>query len=117
MDSNQGSRSANAMPGSNNLSKDTVFPSTRAVLEAGISCREVGSRISSPGRSTGWSVYWMESGCELTLFPGDEGPQEASSIDEVIEWIGGDQPCVLTPASLRRLGVSDHAQAQSYIKK
>ena len=79
------------------LSKQTVFPSTRTPLEAGISCREPGSK--------GWAIYWMEGGAELTLFPGDEGPQEASSIDEIIEWIGGDQPAVLTPASLKRFGV------------
>ncbi len=82
------------------LGRDTVFPSTRALLEADISCRE-------PGRKGGhgWAIYWMEAGTELTLFPGGEGPQEASSIDEIIEWIGGDQACVLTPASLRRFGV------------
>lgn len=87
------------------LNKHTVFPSTRALLEAGISCR---STTSSPR----WAVYWMEGGAELTFFPGLEGPQEASSVDEVIEWIGGDQPAVLTPASLRRFGVgkgSSHA--------
>lgn len=82
----------------NQLSKETIFPSTRALLEAGFSCREPGGK--------GWAIYWMEGGAELTLFPGGEGPQEASSIDEIIEWIGGDQPCVLTPASLRRLGVA-----------
>ena len=78
------------------LDRDTVFPSTRAVLEAGFSCRQPGGK--------GWAVYWMEGGCELTLFPGGEGPQEARDIDEIIEWLDGDQPCVLTPASLRRLG-------------
>ncbi len=87
------------------LSKNTIFPSARALLEAGISCREPGGR--------GWSIYWMEGGCELTLFPGGEGPQEASSIDEIIEWIGGDQPAVLTPASLRRLGVQANEEARS----
>ncbi len=79
------------------LGRDTVFPSARALLEAGISCK-------APGKG-GWAIYWMEGGAELTLFPRNEGPQEASSIDEVIEWVGGDQPAALTPASLRRFGV------------
>ena len=79
---------------SKELNKDTIFPSTRELLEAGISCREPGGK--------GWAIYWMEFGAELTLFPGGEGPQEASSIDEIIDWIGGDQEAVLTPASLRR---------------
>lgn len=90
---------------SNELSRDTLFPSARALLEAGISCREYIQPGTKPVSYKGWAIYWMESETELTLFPGDEGPQEASSIDEVIEWIGGDQPAVLTPRSLRRLGV------------
>lgn len=81
----------------NELSRKTVFPSARALLEAGISCCAVGGK--------GWSVYWMEGGAELTFFSGMEGPQEAISIDEVIEWMGGDQPAWLTPASLKRFGV------------
>jgi hypothetical protein len=76
-------------------SKQRVYPSARKLLEAGWSCRSLDEG--------GWAIYWMEGGCELTLFPGGEGPQEASDIDEVIEWIGGDQPCVLTPASEQRL--------------
>lgn len=80
-----------------NLNRETVFPSARALLEAGISCREIGGH--------GWAFYWMEGGCELTYFSGSEGPYEVSSVDEAIECLGGDQPCVLTPASLRRFGV------------
>lgn len=84
-----------------NLSKDTIFPSARALLEAGISCREVCPNRTRIGR---WSAYFMEGGAELTLFPGDEGPQELD-VDELIEAIGGDQPAVLTLASLKRFGV------------
>ncbi len=87
------------------LSKQTVFPSARALLEAGISCREYVRPETHPVSYKGWAVYWMEGGSELTLFPGDEGPQETSSIDEIIDWIGGDQPAVLTQASLKRFGV------------
>lgn len=82
----------------NTLNRETIFPSARALLEAGLSCRAIGGR--------GWSVYWMEGGVELTFFPGDEGPQEAENIDQIIEWMGGDQPCWLTPVSLKRLGVT-----------
>lgn len=85
------------------LYKDTIFTSARALLEAGISCREFGGK--------GWAVYWMEGGAELTLFPGGEGPQEMSSIDEVIEAIGGDQECVLTPKSIERFGTLENLQA------
>lgn len=85
------------------LTKRTEFPSTRELLEAGVSCREpVGN---------GWAVYWMEGGAELILFPGGEGPQEMSSIDELIEAIGGDQPCVLTLASIKRFGTMEALQA------
>lgn len=86
----------------NRLTKATVFPSTRALLEAGISCRQPGGR--------GWAVYWMEGGAELTLFPGGEGPQEANDIDEVIDWIGGDQEAVLTPASLKRFDTLEEVE-------
>ncbi len=79
-----------------NITRYTRFTSTKALLEAGVSCRE-------SANSKGWSIYWMEFG-RLTLFPGSEGPQEASDIDEIIEWVGGDQPCYLTPASLKRFG-------------
>lgn len=82
----------------NTVDKYTVFPSTRAMVELGFSVRQPGGK--------GWAIYPDYNGGELTLFPGGEGPQEAISIDEVIEWIGGDQPCVLTPASLRRIGAS-----------
>lgn len=81
----------------NELNSETIFPSARALLEAGFSCREIGGK--------GWSFYWMESGSELTYFSGFEGPYECSTVDEAIECTGGDQPCQLTPASLRRLGV------------
>jgi len=95
------------------LTKDTVFPSTRALLGAGISCREPGGK--------GWAVYWMEGGAELTLFPGGEGPQEMSSIDELIEAIGGDQECVLTPASVKRFvtmeAIQAHVALQAHLAK
>jgi hypothetical protein len=77
--------------------KDTVFPSAKALLQAGWSCKSAGGQK--------WSAYFMEFGCELTLFPGDEGPQEMADIDELIDAIGGDQPAKLTRASLKRLGV------------
>jgi hypothetical protein len=85
------------LPGANELSKDTIFPSARALLDAGISCREPGGK--------GWAFYWVEFGCELTYFSGSEGPYKVSSVDEAIECIDGDQPCVLTPTSLKRFGV------------
>lgn len=94
---------------SNELSKDTVFPSTRALLEAGISCRQPLDTYTPPSQARDrWAVYWMEGGCELTLFPSGEGPQEYanSDIDGIIEAIGGDQPAVLTRTSLRRFGVT-----------
>lgn len=72
----------------------TVWPSARLWLDAGWSVRST--------EPHGWSVYWMEGG-ELTFFPGDEGPQEARDVDELIEWMGGDQACVLTPYSEQRL--------------
>ena len=71
------------------------YPSVRRMLEQHIGCREIGGR--------GWAIYWSEGGSELTLYPGDEGPQEASSIDEMLEWIGGDQPCEMTPGTLEWL--------------
>lgn len=85
------------------LTKDTIFPSARELLNAGVSCREPGGR--------GWAVYWMEGGVELTLFPGGEGPQEMSSVDELIDALGGDQECVLTPASIKRFGTLEALQA------
>lgn len=88
------------------LSKDTVFPSVRALLEAGISCREVGGK--------GWSFYWME-GCELTYFSGGEGPYEVSTVDEALECIGGDCECWLTPASLKRFNVALNAEYQKLL--
>jgi hypothetical protein len=94
---------ADPEPVATQLDKNTIFTSARALLDAGISCREVGGR--------GWAVYWMEGGAELTLFPGGEGPQEMSSIDEVIEAIGGDQECVLTPKSIERFGTLENLQA------
>lgn len=84
------------------INRNTVFPSAKNLLDYGISCRETPAGTK---RSTGWSVYWMECGAELTFFSGDEGPAEASSVDEVIDWMGGDQPCYLTPASLKRFGI------------
>lgn len=91
------------------LTKDTIFPSARELLNAGISCREPGGK--------GWSVYWMEGGVELTLFPGGEGPQEMSSVDELIDAIGGDQECVLTPASIKRFGTLEALQARLELAK
>ena len=81
---------------------DASYPSARALLEAGWSCRSLAKG--------GWAVYWVNGG-ELTFYPGDEGPQEASDIDEIIAWIGGDQPARLTPASLRRFAeMIDHGE-------
>lgn len=94
---------ADPEPVSTKLTKDTIFPSARQLLEAGVSCREPGGK--------GWAVYWMEGGAELTLFPGGEGPQEMSSIDELIDAIGGDQACVLTPVSVRRFVTLEAIQA------
>jgi hypothetical protein len=89
------------------LNKNTLFPSARALLEAGISCRQpLDTYTPSSQARDRWSVYWMEGGTELTLFPGGEGPQEMDDVDAVIDAIGGDQPAVLTRASLRRLGVN-----------
>lgn len=85
------------------LTPETVFPSTRQILQHEISVREVGGR--------GWAFYWMEGGAEFTFLSGGEGPYEIQhndwqdSLDEAMEMIGGDQECVLTPASLRRFGV------------
>lgn len=80
-----------------NTDRNTVFPSAKALLEQGISCQAVGRK--------GWAFYWMEGGAEFTYFPGDEGPQEINDVDEAMECIGGDQPAVLTVASLKRFGI------------
>jgi hypothetical protein len=83
------------------------FPSARQLLEAGWSIRE-----RPKGQRGGWAIYWMD---ELTLFPGDEGPQEARDIPEVLEWIGGDQPCYLTPASERRLAAMPAEERDQFL--
>lgn len=71
-------------------------PSALRCLQLGYSVREC-----KRGYGGGWAIYLDNGG--IQFYPPDEGPQEASSIAEAIEWIGGDQSCWLTRQSEQRL--------------
>lgn len=75
--------------------KGTIYPSARSVLTHKLGCRALS------GKSWQWRLYWSEGGCELTLYQPDEGPQEASSIAEAMEWIDGDQAVELNPGTIK----------------
>lgn len=74
---------------------DTVYPSAKSVLTHKLGCRAVA------GETWQWRLYWSEGGCELTLYQPDEGPQEASSIEEALGWIGGECAVRLNPGTAK----------------
>jgi hypothetical protein len=81
--------------------KGTVYPSAQSVLTHRLGCRAM------PSESWQWRLYWSEGGCELTLYQPDEGPQEASSIAEALDWIDGDQPVMLNPGTIQYINSLD----------
>lgn len=75
--------------------KGTVYPSAKSVLTHRLGCRAL------PDESWQWRLYWSEGGSELTLYQSDEGPQEASSIEEALGWIGGERSVLLNPGTIK----------------
>lgn len=82
------------------------YASARHLLNQGYACR-------SPEKG-GWAIYKNEWGSYI-LYPGGEGPQETGDLEEVLDWIGGDQVAALTPQARKKLAEHDtRGEYESY---